>query len=248
MNSQVQMTCMRIIALASGKGGVGRTTIAANLGVALSELGKSTVIVDASLTTPDLALLFKLEKSVYSINDALAGEATLSEVFYTGPKGVEVAPAAVTLEHIRKARPERMPELMRGMPESIDFVIIDAPSGLRRETIGALRAAREVLLVTTPDMVSVSDCMKTRLIAEFLGLTPIGLVLNRVRGEEFEIKSNEIRTILNVPVLAEIPEDESVKRALNQGEPLMVINPRSPAAKVIMELARRLIRMKVPKV
>lgn len=236
------MTHMRLIALASGKGGVGRTTIAANLGIALSELGKSTIIIDASLTTPDLALLFKLEKSVYTVNDALAGEATLSEILYTGPKGVQIAPAAVTLEQIRKARPERMAELLRAVPEKTDFVIIDAPSGLRRETIAALRAAREVLLVTAPDMISVSDCMKTRLIAEFLGLTPIGMILNRVRGEEFEIKSKEIKTILNVPVLAEIPEDESVKRALNQGKPLLVLDPKSPAAKAIMGLARRLIK------
>lgn len=238
------MTLMRTIALASGKGGVGRTTIAANLGVALSELGKSTIIIDASITTPDLALLFKLEKSVYSINDALAGEASLSEVLYAGPKGVKVVPAAVTLEQIRKTSPEHLPEILRGVPENTDFVIIDAPSGLRRETISALRAAREVLLVATPDMVSISDCMKTRLIAEFLGLTPIGIVLNRVRGEEFEIREKDIKTILNLPVLAEIPEDGNVKHALNEGKPLIVSDPKSPASKAIMGLAKRLIRGK----
>lgn len=236
------MTCMRLIALASGKGGVGRTTIAANLGIALSGLGKSTIVVDTCLTTPDLALLFKLEKSVYTINDALSGEASISEILYTGPKEVQIVPAALSLEQIRKTRPELMPELLRAMPEKTDFVIIDAPSGLRRESIAALRGAREVLLVTTPDLVSVSDCMKTRLIAEFLGLTPIGMVLNRVRREEFEIKSNEIKTILNVPVLAEIPEDENVKRALNQGVPLAVLNTKSPAAKAIMGLAKKLIK------
>lgn len=235
---------MRLIALASGKGGVGRTTIAANLGIALSELGKSTIIVDAGLTTPDLALLFKLEKSVYTINDALAGEISFSEVLYTGPKGVKIAPAAVSLDQIRKARPEYLAGLLRTVPKETDFVIIDAPSGLRRETIAALRAAREVLLVTVPDMVSVSDCMKTRLIAEFLGLSPIGMVLNRVRKEEFEIDSREIETILNVSVLAEIPEDEGVNRALNRGVPLMVLEPKSPAAKAIVGLARKLIKTK----
>lgn len=235
---------MRLIALASGKGGVGRTTMAANLGIALSGLGKSTIIVDASLTTPDLALLFKLEKSVYTINDALAGEISFSEVLYTGPKGVRIAPAAVSLDQIRKARPEYLAGLLRTVPEETDFIIIDAPSGLRRETIAALRAAREVLLVTVPDMVSVSDCMKTRLIAEFLGLSPIGMALNRVRKEEFEIDSKEIETILNVSVLAEIPEDEGVNRALNRGVPLMVTEPKSPAAKAIRDLARKLIKTK----
>ncbi len=235
---------MRVIALASGKGGVGRTTITANLGIALSGMGKSTVIIDGGLTTPDLALLFKLEKAVYTINDALAGEASLEDVLYNGPKGVKIAPAAVTLEQIRKARTERLPEILRQVPQKTDFVLIDAPGGLRRETVTAIRAAREVMLVTTPDMVSVSDCMKTRLIADFLGSTPIGVVLNRVRREEFELGGDEIKTILNVPVLAEIPEDEKVKEALKRGEPLVVMDAKSPAAKVISELAKRLLKVK----
>jgi len=238
---------MRIIAIASGKGGVGRTTITANLGIALSELGKSTIIVDASLTTPDLALLFKLERSVYTINDVLSGEASLSEVLHVGPKGVQIATAAMTLEQIKKVSPERMAEVLRGVPANTDFVIIDVPGGLKRETIAAIRAAQEVLLVATPDMISLSDCMKARLISEFLGLTTIGVVLNRVRKDEFEIGGNEIKTVLNLPVLAEIPEDESVREALNKGEPLMVMDPRSRAAKAIMNLAKKLIKTKGPK-
>ncbi len=235
---------MRIITLASGKGGVGRTTIAANLGIALSGLGKSTIVIDGSLTTPDLALLFKLEKSVYTINDVLAGEASLEDVLYSGPKGVKIAPAAVTLEQIRKARTERLPELLRQVPQNTDFVIIDAPGGLRRETVAAIRSAREVMLITTPDMVSVSDCMKTRLIAEFLGSTPIGVVLSRIHREEFELKGEDIKTILNVPILAEIPEDEKVREALKQGKPLMVLDAKSPAAKAISGLAKRLLKVK----
>lgn len=66
-------------------------------------------------------------------------------------------------------------------------MLIDAPGSLKRGTLAAIRATKEVLLMATPDMASVSNCMKTSLIAEFLGLTPISLVLNRVREDEFEI-------------------------------------------------------------
>jgi len=232
---------MRRIAVASGKGGVGRTTIVASLGIALASLGKETVIIDGSLTTPDLALLFKLEKSVYTLNDALAGDAMFIDVMHTGPKRVKIVPAAVALEQIRKARPERLPELMRQVPKKTDFVLIDVPSGLSRETVSAMRAGQEVLLVATPEMTSISDAMKTRLIAEFLGLAPIGIVLNRVRREEFELTRNEIK---NVPVLAEIPEDEKVRQALKQGKPLLELDSKSPAAKAIKELARKLLKMK----
>jgi len=233
---------MRRIAVASGKGGVGRTTLVANLGIALASLGKETIIIDGSLTTPDLALLFKLEKSVYTLNDALAGDATLADVMHLGPKRVKIVPAAVALEQVRRARPERLPELMRQVPKKTDFVLIDVPSGLKRETVSAMRAGREVLLVATPEMTSISDAMKARLIAEFLNLAPIGVVLNRVRREEFELTRGEIQTIMNVPVLAEIPEDEKVRQALKRGTPLLELNPNSPAANAIQELARKLLR------
>ncbi len=237
------MINMRRIVVASGKGGVGRTTIVASLGIALAGLGKETIIIDGSLTTPDLALLFKLEKSVYTLNDALAGDAMLVDVMHPGPKRVKIVPAAVALEQIRKARPERLPELMRQIPKKTDFVLVDVPSGLSRETISAMRAGHEVLLVATPEMTSISDAMKTRLIAEFLGLTAIGVVLNRIRREEFELTRNEIK---NVPVLAEIPEDEKVRQALKQGKPLIELDSKSPAAKAIKELARKLVKMRGP--
>lgn len=123
-------------------------------------------------------------------------------------------------------------------------MLIDAPSGLRRETVSAMRAGREVLLIATPEMTSISDAMKTRLIAEFLGLAPIGVVLNRVHGEEFELTRDEIKTIVNLPVLAEIPEDEKVKQALKNGKPLLESSPNSPAARAIKGLAKKIIRVR----
>lgn len=232
---------MRTIALISGKGGVGRTTLTANIGLALAEMGKNTMVIDGSFSTPDLALHFKLEKAVYTLNDALMGETTLENVVYTGPKGLRIVPAAVTLEHIRKTHPERFPEVIKQVPSDIDFVLVDASGGLRRETVSVIRSTKETLLVATPDMISVSDCMKTRLVAEFLGSTPIGVVLNRVSGEEFELDKNEIKEIMNLQILAEIPEDEAVGLALKAGEPLLEFDPKAPASRAIVSLARKLI-------
>jgi septum site-determining protein MinD len=233
---------MRIISVASGKGGVGRTTLVANLGIALSKLGKETIIVDACFTTPDLALLFKLEKAMYTINDVLNGETQLDNVIHDGPMGVKIAPAAVALKQIKKTRPEQLPEVLRNLPENTDFVLIDTSGGLRRETVAAIRSSSETLLVTTPDMVSVSDCMKTRLIAEFLGSRPLGIVLNRVRGEDFELDSKEIKEIMNLPILGTIPEDEKVMKALKEGVPVLVLEPKSPASIAINNLAQKIVR------
>jgi septum site-determining protein MinD len=236
---------MRRIAVASGKGGVGRTTLVANLGIALARIGKATIIVDGSLTTPNLALLFKLENVVYTLNDVLAGEAALADAMYDGPGGVKIVPAAVTLDQIRRVRSDLLPEVLRELPEGTDFLLIDVPGGLRRETVSALRAGRELMLVITPQMIAISDALKTRLIGEFLGLKPIGIVLNRTREVEFELAGEEIKTILNLPLLAEIPEDASVKKALKLGKPLIELSPNSSASKAIKNLAKKLVGMKV---
>jgi septum site-determining protein MinD len=235
---------MRIIAVASGKGGVGRTTLVANLGIALAKLKKSTIILDGCFTSPDLALLFKLEKALYTLNDALLGDASFESVLHTGPEGVKIAPAAVTLKQIKKTRPEELPKIVREIPQKTEFVLIDTSGGLRRETVAAIRSSNETLLVTTPDMISVSDCMKTRLISEFLGSRPLGFVLNRVRMEEFELKKKEIEETMNLPLLQSIPEDEKIMKALKEGTPLMVLDPKSPASVAITNLAKTLIRAK----
>lgn len=233
--------------LASGKGGVGRSTLTANLGLAIAKMGKTTVVLDASLTTPNLGPMFKLEKVPYTLNDVLAGEIPLGDAIYRGPSGLKIIPAGVTLDQVKKALPHRLPEALSELPIKAEFLLIDAPGGLRRETIAALRAGREVLLVTLPEIAAVSDMMKTRLIAEFLGLKPIGVIINRVLREDFELTSPEIGHLLGLPVLVEVPEDVNIKKAFNLGKIAGDASPNSPASKAIKALARKLVEMRIKK-
>lgn len=236
---------MRRIVLASGKGGVGRSTLTANLGLAIAKMKKVAVVLDASLMTPNLGLMFKLEKVLFTINDVLAGEASLRDAIYDGPFGLKIIPAGVTLEQVKKAQPTRLPGILHELPVKADFLLIDAPGGLKSETIAALRTGHEILLVTTPEVTSTSNVMKTRLIAEFLGLRPIGIVINRVRKEEFELTTNEIGRLLNLPILAEIPEDNAIRKALNYGKNVVDSYPNSPASKAINKLAEKILKTKI---
>ncbi|MFB0499857.1 MAG: cell division ATPase MinD [Candidatus Hadarchaeaceae archaeon] len=238
---------MRRIVLGSGKGGVGRSTLTANLGLAIAKMGKTAIVLDASLTTPNLGAMFKLEKVPYTLNDVLAGEIPLSDVIYRGPSGLKIIPAGVTLNQVKKALPNRLPEVLNKLPIKAEFLLIDAPGGLRRETVAALRAGKEVLLVTLPEISAVSGMMKTRLIADFFGLKPIGIVINRILKEEFELTSLEIGHLLDLPVLAEVPEDVNIKKAFNLGKIAVDASPNSPASKAINALAKKLVEMKTRK-
>lgn len=235
---------MRVITIGSGKGGVGRSTVTANLGVALSGIGKDTLIIDGSLTSPSQTLFFHLEKASNAINDVLSGEIDLEEAIYEKAQGVKILPAAVTLEKMRNAKPERLPSLIEEKVKGYDFVLIDSPNGLRKETMGALKAGKELLSVTIPELTAISDTMKTKVAAEFLGIKPIGLVLNQIKGESHELVEEEITRIMNLPVLSRIPYDRNVRRSINEGELLMDWKPDSPFAKEIKKLAENLAEEK----
>ncbi|MBS3815802.1 MAG: cell division ATPase MinD [Hadesarchaea archaeon] len=232
---------MRVITIGSGKGGVGRSTVTANLGAALAEKGEKTLVIDANLTSPNIALFFKLEKVPHTLNDALDGNSTIEEVLYDGPDGLKIAPAGLTLDKIRKSNPKRLPRLINEQVNGFDFVLIDAPDGLRQETISALSAGEELLEVAIPELTAISDAMKTKVASEFLNLKPLGLILNQIRAEDYELSIEEIKEIMNLPILGKIPYDKKVRMALKEGELLIKKYPNSPASKEIKNIAEKLI-------
>lgn len=231
---------MRVIAIGSGKGGVGRSTIAANLGITLAEMEKSVLIVDGSLTSPSQSLFFSLEKAPRTLNDVLEGDVPPEDAIYSGPDDIKILPAAVTISKMRNVKTSRLPDLIKSYIEGYDFVIIDTPNGLREETIASLKAGNELLIVTTPEIISVSDSMKIKAASEFLGMEPIGIVLNQVRKREYELHDDEISDIMKLPILSSVPYDEEVRRSVNEGKLLVKMNPKSPAAKEIKRLAEKL--------
>jgi septum site-determining protein MinD len=230
----------RSIVFASGKGGTGKTTTVANLGVALAQFGKEVILLDADITMANLSLVLGMEDIPITLHDVLAREADLKDAIYEGPAGVKVIPGGLSLEKVKKAKPERLRELIREIGQMADFVLIDAPAGLEMTSVTALLIGKELIIVTNPEISAITDSLKTKLIAEKLGTLPLGAILNRVTNEKTELTQEEIEAILEVPVLAMIPEDPEVKRASAYGVPLVIKNPTSPAAIAIKQLAAKL--------
>jgi septum site-determining protein MinD len=229
------------IAVASGKGGVGKTMISANLGVALAQYGKDVIILDADIEMANLELYLGVEGMDTTLHDVLAGEALVRDAIYTTQYGVKIIPAGISLDGLRKADPERMEAVLDEILRDAEILIIDAPAGLGRSVVTALAASQELLLVANPEITSMSDALKTKIVAKKLGTHVLGAILNRGGYDRTDLTVQEVEVILETKVLAMIPEDPEIRRSSAFGEPVVVRTPDSPAAQAIKKLAADLI-------
>ena len=230
----------RVITFASSKGGSGKTSVVANLGVAMARLGKDVMLLDADVTMANLGLMLGLEGKDITLHDVLAGEAKVPKAIYRGPEGVKVVPCGMSLDGIQRARIERLKKVVAELAKKTKFLFIDSPSGLDRDAIIALSLASETILITTPDILSLSNTLKTKLVAERLGVKPVGVIINRATGKGTDISIDEIKSVMELPVLGIIPEDREMRRATALGEPVVTQSPKSPSALEFKRIAAAL--------
>ncbi|ERH06556.1 MAG: cell division ATPase MinD, archaeal [Halonotius sp. J07HN4] len=227
----------QVFAVASAKGGVGKTTTTANLGAILAETGADVVVIDGDISMPNLGTTLGIESPPTTLHDVLRGDATPSEVAYEGPGGVYVVPGDTALSSYASADPEELPSVLRTHSQA-DYVLIDVGAGVSHETGLPLSLADEVLLVSTPERDALRDTEKTRQLTDELGGTVTGAIITRT---EPSTPVSELATgTLAAPVLASIPEDEAVRDAVAVGEPLSTYAPHSPAADAYRELVAEL--------
>lgn len=232
----------RIIAVASGKGGVGKTTTISNLGALLTEVGKNVVVVDGNLTTPNLSLHFGIPLYPITLHDVLKGDAYITEAMYIHPSGVRIVPASLSIEDLEGTEVRDISKTLLDLLGETDLVLMDTSAGLGQETVSTIEAADEVLLVTQPDLPSITDALKTKRIAEDMGTKVMGVALNRVRGSKTQLSEAETREMLdNLPILTKIPEDETVPESINMKRPVVHHSPSSPASKGFKKLASEII-------
>lgn len=230
----------RIITFASSKGGTGKTSVVANLGVAMTRLGKNVMLLDADVTMANLGLMLGLEGRKITLHDVLSGDAPVSRAIYRGPEGVRVVPCGVSLNGIQKAKIERLKGVVATLAKKTKFLFIDAPSGLDRDAIIALSLADEAILITTPDILALSNVLKTKIIAERLGVKPLGVIVNRVTGGNLDLPNREIKSVLELPILGMIPEAREMRRTMALGEPVITQAPKSPCAVELKRIASEL--------
>lgn len=231
----------RLIAIASGKGGAGKTTTTVNLGIALASFHKNVIVVDANLTTPNIGLHLGIHNPQFTLNDALEGKASIVDAIALHDSGLRVIPAGMNLKHLRTTKPDRLWNVALDLFGTADIVLLDTPAGLEQGAKAVLDTGEEVLIVTNPEMPAVTDALKTVRIAYASGANVIGAVLTKVRKGHDLMSKKEIESILDTNIIAEVPFDHEVSHSINMKNPIVLRKPNSPASMAYKKLAADLL-------
>ncbi|MFH7880634.1 MAG: cell division ATPase MinD [Candidatus Aenigmatarchaeota archaeon] len=226
---------MRLISIISGKGGVGKTTIAANLSVALSQLGFKVTAVDLNLTTPNLGFQFGYYLNEVGLHDILKNLDKLEKGIYIHPGGVRIIPGNLSIESLSGIELSNLDKIIYRLKS--DFVILDSAAGLGREALASLNIANDVLVITNPEITALTDALRLIKVAENINKNIVGVVLNRVGRSKNEIRKEEVERFLGYKVLVEIPEDKWVVKSVEEKIPVLYLNPNCRASIEIMNLA-----------
>ncbi len=231
----------KFVALLSGKGGVGKTTATLNLGVALKYYGRDVAIVDANITMPNIALHLGSTNLPVYFNHVLKNQKNILESIYRHPSGVKVIPASINYQDVEGSSLKNLKAKLSDLNNNTEITLIDCPPGIGKDVLHVLKAVDQAIVVANPDIVSVTDALRTVHFAEENGVTVLGVLLNKVRGDAHEMSVDNIESIIEKPVLAQIKHDDKVREAINAKHPVVFAFPDSKASSNFKELAAKLI-------
>ncbi len=240
-----------IVTITSGKGGVGKTTATANIGVALASSGKKTVCLDADIGLRNLDVVMGLEnRIVYDLVDVVEGRCRLRQAMIKDKRlqGLYLIPAAQTRDKTAVS-PQDMVSLTNELREDFDWILIDSPAGIERGFRNALAPADMVIIITNPEVSAVRDADRIIGIIEAEEKGPGRLLLNRLKPEMIQrgemLSTEDILDVLAIDLIGIIPEDEAVIVASNRGIPI-ALDGNTLAGKAYNNIAQRLLGNQVP--
>ncbi len=242
----------KVLVVTSGKGGVGKTTITANLGCTLAKMGEKVALIDADIGLKNLDVVLGLEnRVVYTLLDVVQGRVKPQEalVRHKVLRNMYLL-AASQIATKEMVSPEDMKALVKELERDFDYILIDSPAGIERGFRNAVSPAHMALVVTTPELTAISDADRVIGLLENFGFDDdsIKLVINRVKPKMIKsgdmLTQDDIKSALALDVLGIIPDSEDVIIATNKGIP--VVLDGVPLTSTFENIARRLQGEAVP--
>lgn len=241
---------VKVVAITGGKGGVGKTSLSVNLSLALAEMHRRVVLMDADLGLANIDLLLGL-KAQYTIADVLDGSRGLRDVLVTGPSGIQVVPASSGVQQMASLSALEHAALIRAfstISSEVDVLLIDTAPGISDTVVSFVRAAQEVVLVVCDDPSSITDAYALiKLLNIDYHIFRFRVIANMTRSaEEGESLFRKLDTVcerfldISLDYLGQIPYDDEVRSAGRNRQPLLQYAPASRAAQAVRSIAQKM--------
>ena len=239
-----------IIVITSGKGGVGKTTVTANLGLGLAKLNKKVVVVDTDIGLRNLDVVLGLEnRIIYNLIDVIEGTCRMKQGLIRDKRceNLFLLPSAQTKDKTA-VTPEQMIKLTRDLSEEFDYILLDCPAGIEQGFKNAIAGANRAIVVTTPEVSAIRDADRIIGLLQANEMPEIHLLINRLRmdmirrGEMMSVE--DVTEILAVDLIGAVPDDEAVVIATKQGEPLC--GQDSLSGQAFSNICRRITGEEIP--
>lgn len=239
-----------VIVITSGKGGVGKTTTTANVGIGLAKSGKKVIVIDTDLGLRNLDVVMGLEnRIVYNLVDVIEGNCRMKQALIKDKRheNLFLLPSAQTKDKTAVS-PQQMKKLTEELIDEFDYVLLDCPAGIEQGFQNAIAGATRAIVVTTPEVSAIRDADRIIGLLEKNNIKKIDLIINRIRMDMVKrgdmMSVEDVTEILSVHLLGALPDDEAVVIATNQGEPVLCSD--SLAGKAYQNICRRILGEDVP--
>lgn len=231
----------KFIAIASGKGGTGKTTVSLNLASALSQYARSVTIVEGNLNTPNIGIYLGSPLLENTIHDVLKGRKKIRDSAYLHPSGFNIIPGSIASDIPQKSELRLFSDYLLELEGTSEIVLIDVGAGIGEDVLEIIKAADETIIVTNPELAAVSDAMKLIKRLREKKQKIMGIILNRARSDAVEMDVKNVETLLEERVIGVIAYDEKMRHAVAIKHPIVFSHPESKAADGFKKLAARLI-------
>lgn len=248
---------VQVVAITSGKGGVGKSNVSVNLAVALAQLDQKVMVMDADMGLANIDVLLGLSPG-YNLSHVIQGECSLKETLIDGPGGIKIIPASSGTREMADLTPAQNAGIIHAFSDltiAVDTLLVDTAAGLSDSVVSFVRAAREVVIVVCDEPASITDAYAMiKVMSRDFGVERFHVLTNMAQdlqaGRELYLKLSRVADqFLDVTLdfAGSVPYDDHLRRAVQKQKCVLEMFPRSPSAMAFRKIAEKINAWPAPR-